>query len=113
MTAGTWAAVAMAGAAGALLRHEVTARAGRPLLVLHACNVAGAFALALLVGIGPPDRLGVALTAGGLGALTSFSTWVVGARQGDALRELGPPLVVVVVAAILGTLLGRAVAGGP
>ena len=113
MTATTWVLVAAAGAAGALLRHEVTFRAGDALRALHACNVLGAFGLGLLVGLGPTGPVAIAFGAGGLGAFTSFSTWVLGARRGAPGRDLVAPLVAAVAAAVLGTLLGRVVGGTP
>ena len=111
MTASTWAMVAVAGAAGALLRHEVTFRAGDALRALHVCNVLGALALGAVVGVGASGPLVVAVGAGGLGAFTSFSTWVLGARRGDPLRDVALPLLLAVAAAVLGTQLGRLVGG--
>lgn len=109
----TWLVVAISGAAGALLRHEVTARAGRPLLALHVCNGLGALALGLVVGLGASGRVATALAAGGLGAFTSFSTWMVGARQRGGVGHVVAPLVVAVAAAALGTVLGRWLGGTP
>lgn len=109
----TWVLVAFGGAAGALLRHEVTVRAGRPLLALHVCNALGALALGLVVGVGASGRVAVALAAGGLGAFTSFSTWVVGARQRGGAGHVVAPLVLAVAAAALGTVLGHWLGGTP
>lgn len=111
MTAGTWALVAVFGAAGALLRHEVTTRADDALVALHATNVAGSFALGLVVGVHPSSPVVWAFATGGLGALTSFSTWVVSARERPRpATHLLVPLALAVAAAVLGTLLGRALA---
>lgn len=107
MTQWTWAVVAVAGAGGALLRHEVTARAGHPLLALHVCNVLGALALGFVVGAGATGRVPEGLAAGGLGAFTSFSTWIVGARQRGGPWHVVVPLVLAVAAAVIGTLLGE------
>lgn len=112
MTAVAWALVAAAGATGALLRHEVTARAGNALRALHACNVLGALALGLLVGLGVTGAPAVVLGGGALGAFTSFSTWVLGARHGHPVRDVAVPLALAVIAAVLGTLLGRLAGGG-
>lgn len=111
MTAGTWAMVAVFGAAGALLRHEVTTRADDALVALHATNVVGAFALGLVVGAQPQSPAVWAFGLGGLGALTSFSTWMVGVRerQRPAIHLLAP-LALAVAAAVAGTLLGRSLA---
>ena len=108
----TWALVAAAGATGALLRHEVTFRAGNALRALHACNISGSLALGVVVGLGTVGPVAVAFGAGGLGAFTSFSTWVLGARRrGRPLTDLVAPLVLAVAAAVLGTLLGRLLGG--
>lgn len=112
MTPTTWVLVAAAGATGALLRHEVTFRSGRPLRALHACNVLGALALGVLVGLGAAGPVAVAVGAGGLGAFTSFSTWVLGARRADPVTDLVVPLVLAVAAAALGTVLGQLLGGG-
>lgn len=111
MTAGAWAMVAVFGAAGALLRHEVTARAEDALVALHATNVIGSFALGLVVGAQPQSPAVWAFGIGGLGALTSFSTWIVGVRGREhAATHLLVPLALAVAAAVVGTLLGRALA---
>lgn len=111
MTPTTWVLIAAAGATGALLRHEVTFRSGTPLRALHACNVLGALALGVLVGTGVTGPVVVAVGAGGLGAFTSFSTWVLGARRADPLADLAVPLVLAVAAAALGTLVGQLLGG--
>ena len=116
--------VAVAGAAGALLRHELTT--GRTLRALHAVNVAGAAALGLVLGAAV-DGTPLLVAVAGLGGLTSFSTWVAGVRArelevaattgradpaGVAAGHLLVPAVLAVAAAALGALLGAAVAAG-
>lgn len=76
MTAAVAVTIAAAGAAGAVLRHELTG--DRPLFALHVVNVTGSLLLGLAIGVGL-DGLAHAAAIGGLGALTSFSTWMVGA----------------------------------
>jgi fluoride exporter len=78
--------VPVAGALGALLRNEVTARAvqrwvaGRA-LGTAAVNLAGTAVLALLAALGHAgrvsDELVVVVGVGFAGSLTTFSTWVV------------------------------------
>ncbi len=109
----TWVLVAAGGAVGALLRHEVTARSGRPLLALHVCNALGALALGLVVGLGATGPVVIGATTGGLGAFTSFSTWMVGARQRGGAGHVAAPLVLAVAAAVLGTVLGHWLGGTP
>lgn len=111
MTPTGWLVVAVAGAAGALVRHEVTARAGAPLRALHACNVLGSAALGLVLGLGLQGPVVVGLAAGGLGSLTSFSTWMVGARQRGGARDVVVPLALAVGAAVLGVLVGELLGG--
>ncbi len=62
----------VAAAAGAVLRWQVSARLPRPLGTL-AVNLVGAFALGLLVGLDEP--VVTVFGVGGLGALTTFSTF--------------------------------------
>lgn len=112
MTPVTWVLVAAAGATGALLRHEVTFRSGTPLRALHACNVLGALALGLVLGAGLTGSVVVVVGAGGLGAFTSFSTWILGARRADPVADLLVPLVLAVAAAAVGTVVGQLLGGG-
>lgn len=112
MSPGAVAVVGLAGAAGALLRHELTG--GRPLRALHLVNVAGAFLLGLVVG-GGAGELASHAAVGGLGGLTSFSTWMVGARvtartttapRAALLLHVVTPAALAVVAAWLGIRIG-------
>jgi CrcB protein len=112
VTGGAWLLVALAGAAGAVLRHEVTDRARDGLVALHVCNAVGAFTLGVVLASGPGSVAAPALAAGGLGGFTSFSTWVVAARGRSAGLHLLAPLVLAVAAAVLGLLLGAAAGGG-
>lgn len=114
--------VALAGAGGAVLRHELTA--GRPLLALHAVNVVGSLVLGIALGaaVGGVAALGA---AAGLGGLTSFSSWVAGVRDverdDDPGVRRGPlvvtvghllaPAVLAVTAAALGAAIGSAWVG--
>ena len=100
--------VAAAGAAGALLRHELTVRAD-PVRTTAVVNVAGSAALgAATVALTP----GALLVAGGgfLGALTTFSTWMVQADDHPhRWRVVGVPLLLGVVAAALGRVAAAGV----
>lgn len=78
MTTTTVVAATVAGAAGALVRHELTR--GRHLRALHAVNVVGSLLLGVAVGFEPSAGI-AAVVVGGLGGLTSFSTWMVGAHE--------------------------------
>jgi len=108
-----WAVIAGAGAAGAVLRHELTTRADDGLTALHLINVAGAGLLGLLLAAAPGATVAGAGAAGVLGAFTSFSTWVVQARGRPPVRDLALPMAAAIVAAMLGTLAGRALGGTP
>ena len=105
-------AIAVAGGAGACLRWLVTAwldgrrRRGTGTGVV---NLAGAFALGLLVALTDAGRIdpfwGLVLGTGFLGALTTFSTWMVEileeARHGAGsvwLRILPPTLAGIALA---------------
>ena len=111
MTLTTWLLVATFGAAGALLRHEVTTRATDSLVALHGLNVVGSLALGVLLGLRPLGPLGFALAAGGLGSVTSFSTWAVGVLDRDEpTPHLLVPAALALGAALVGVLAGRALA---
>ena len=95
----------LAASAGSLLRWQAGRRLPRPLAML-AVNVAGAFALGLLTGVGDPALTVVG--AGGLGALTTFST------VADDIRSLWTTRAATAVAYVAATLvlgLGAAAAG--
>jgi fluoride ion exporter CrcB/FEX len=104
--------VAAAGAAGAVLRHELTSR-GRAVRATAVVNVVGAGLLGALAVALPP---GAALVVGGglLGSTTTFSAWMVHAEAApDGWRVVLLPLVAGVLAAIAGRLLATAAGFGP
>lgn len=96
--------VALAGAAGALLREAVT-RGDHPAAATAALNVVGAAALGAATVLLHGDAL---LVVGGglLGAATTFSTWMVQAeRSAHTVRLLLVPALLGVAAAAAGRLL--------
>ena len=110
----------LAGAVGAVLRHELTTR--QPLRALHVVNVVGSVLLGVVAGSTLWDRsLPLAVAVGGFGGLTSFSSWMVGAR--DAVRGRGHeawrlaghvllPAGLAVVGCLAGIAVGRMLTGG-
>lgn len=90
MSLGTWAAVALLGGCGAVLRHL----AGRGVWGIAAVNVAGAFALGV-AGTEHP-----AVSVGLLGAMTTFSTWMLQADEEDR----GPAGALIAGSLVLGLL---------
>ena len=95
----------LAAGAGALLRWQAGRRLPRPLATL-AVNVVGAFALGLLSGAADP--VATVLGAGGLGALTTFSTLA------DDIRNLWAASTAKAAAYVATTLIlgiGAAAAG--
>ena len=120
MTAGVFAAVVLAGAAGAVARAAVSGavqrrwrRSGAGTLVV---NLSGAFALGLWVGLpGVAADWVEVVGTGFLGAFTTFSTWMAeaaagwraGRRAAVAVR-LAAALVLGIGAALLGGVVGRA-----
>lgn len=125
MSAAELLGVALAGALGALCRHGLQrafpAGEGTPWVTVG-INLSGGFALGLLTGfalasgrVPPPLRL--ALSAGFLGAYTTWSTFTVEAlalvERGalvQALLYVGAHLLLGFGAAALGLALGRALA---
>jgi fluoride ion exporter CrcB/FEX len=106
--------VAAAGGVGALVRHELTS--GRHLLALHVVNVAGSLALGFVLGLGGAGPMALLAASSGLGGMTSFSTWMVGARaEARRARAPGPVLLLHVLApmllAVLAAGVGVALAG--
>ncbi len=111
--------IALAGAAGALCRlgaNNLLGERSLPISTL-AVNVAGSFALGVLLAWGttqlPPDALS-ALAVGFLGAFTTFSTFTFEAvelhsvgRTAAAAGYLAVSLVVGVMAAASGRALGQ------
>ncbi|MCH8509990.1 MAG: fluoride efflux transporter CrcB [Phycisphaerales bacterium] len=114
--------VALAGGAGAAARYTLDYAVTRRLrtalpLGTWAVNIAGSFALGLLVGLlsgsgGEPAVL-IVIGGGFLGAFTTFSTWMYesvrlaesGARRAAAVNLLGP-LIAGLIAAAAGLWLG-------
>jgi CrcB protein len=112
----TVVAFAVAAAAGALVRAEAGRRWNRHeglAVGTLAVNVAGSFLLGLLAGVAPPVL--TVLGVGGLGSLTTFSSF---ARDAAALGEQRRPglaaayVTASVVLAIAAAALGRHLAGG-
>lgn len=108
----TWVLAVAAGAAGALLRAEISASVqestGAARLGTTLVNVVGAFLLGLLVAANPPGDDGAVrvLGTGFLGGFTTFSTWMVqSVGEPDWLRSAVIPLVSGVVAATAGVLV--------
>ena len=120
-----WILVALGGAAGALSRYAIDRAIvnalGPTVLGIFIINVTGSFLLGLFLSLsagrtGWPDELRVLLAVGFLGAYTTFSTLTVASVQlvqsGEitrgALNILGS-IVVGLIAAFLGILVGRAI----
>lgn len=117
----SWLTIAVLGGVGALLRVVVglvvarRAGAGFPVGTL-AANLSGAFALGVLVGIGPGGTVMRTIGTGLLGAYTTFSTWMVetdrlvrlGRRDRAFLNVVGS-LVAGLALAWLGRSIGRSV----
>jgi CrcB protein len=123
----TWLAVLVGGFLGAVGRQEVfgavqrRARLAFPVGILLV-NLSGAFLLGFLTGataaLGWPHWLMVGVQAGLLGAYTTYSTWAVDSwallvarRPRAVLLNLGGSLVLGVLLAWLGAVLGGALPG--
>lgn len=116
----SWLGLALLGGVGALLRFRldeaVQQRFGDELpLGTLAVNVAGAFALGLLTGLGAAGGTLLVLGAGLLGSFTTFSTWMLEterlAEEGEgrlALVNLAVSLAAGLAAAAAGWALGGA-----
>ncbi len=102
----TWLGVGLAGGLGAVLRVVLTGAAGGPVLGTAAVNVVGAALLGLLVGAGADGDLLFVLGVGGLGAFTTFSTWVAEAHERRSVLVLLAPLAAGLGAAALGRWVG-------
>lgn len=118
MSAVGWAGLGVLGAGGAVARVVVAEAlavrlAGGVVGAIAAINVAGAFALGLLDGLGVAGDLRLVLGTGTLGAFTTFSTWMLDARITRGARGramvLGGVLAAGVLAAWAGNVLGDAV----
>lgn len=103
--------VGLAGAAGAVLRHELTR--GDRVRATATLNITGAGLLGLCtVAVAP----GVLLVVGGglLGSATTFSTWMVQADDATSpWRVVAWPLVLGVASAAAGRLLGTGLGLAP
>lgn len=112
--------LAVAGGAGAVCRWGVATgvraawaddRAGA--LATALVNLAGAFALGLLVGSSPTHRTLLIVGTGLLGGFTTFSTWMLEAvvlrrvSRAASLIDLVVPLALGLAAAAVGLAVGR------
>jgi fluoride exporter len=98
--------VALAGAVGSVLRHEVLVLAGRPgsrgrARGVAAVNLAGAALLAAVVAAPVPPGWEVVVGVGFCGSLTTFSTWMV---EAVLTREAGRDVRVVAAVDLVGQL---------
>lgn len=111
--------IALAGGAGACLRWLLTARLdgrSRRGTGTGVVNLAGAFALGLLVALTDAGRIdsfwGLVLGTGFLGSLTTFSTWMVETveesrhGEGSVWWRTVPPVLMGVGLVMVGTHLG-------
>ena len=110
--------IAVAGAAGVLARYGV-GQLTPSMWATFGVNVAGSFALGLLVHVARdwPSESRDALGVGFLGGFTTFSTFTVqavletdGGRAGIAALYVGASVAVGLAAATAGYLAGRAIA---
>lgn len=101
-----WVGVGLAGGCGAVLRVLLTGAVGGPVRGTAVVNVAGAALLGLLVGAGAEGTFLFVLGVGGLGAFTTFSTWMAEAHERRSPLILAVPLVAGLGAAALGRLVG-------
>ena len=85
----TLLAVGCGGAAGAVSRYAVTLALDRRGLDVLAVNVAGSFALGVVLGAGLEGPAGLALGVGFCGAFTTFSSFAV---ETVRLAEDGEPI---------------------
>lgn len=111
------AAVAAAGAIGALVRAETAAaltRRGAPRSGTTLVNVVGAVGLGLVIGADPGTDAVRVLGLGFFGGLTTFSTWMVDVVAPDARvrwRSVGPHILGVLLAGVGGALVAQVVTG--
>lgn len=115
----TWALIAVAGGAGAVLRYLVTAAVGRlaPRWAVAVVNVTGTLALGVAIGVSAPDQPPGVFHIGLLGGYTTFSTWMVDTAAvartqswSTAAVDIAAPLLAGVVAVVAGLAAGRALA---
>jgi CrcB protein len=119
MTILAWAAVAITGGVGSILRFlvdgRVSARAGRTFphgtLVV---NLSGAFVLGLLTGLALAPQAALIAGTGLVGAYTTFSTWMFESQRLSEERQLSGALAnltVSLVAGLIAAAVGRALGG--
>jgi CrcB protein len=119
MSAAIWVGMAALGAVGAVARVVVTGgvarRAGGALyLGTVAVNLAGAFALGLLVGLRPDDDVMRLVGTALLGSFTTFSAWMLevqrlleDGRRRELLALLAGSLVLGLIALAVGRAAGH------
>ena len=118
MSVGVWVLVVLIGGAGSVLRFYVdgivTAAIGRdfPFGTL-AVNLSGAVILGLLTGLAVTGDTALLAGTAAVGSYTTFSTWILesqrlteGRQHGKAVANIVVSLVLGVVAAELGRLIG-------
>ena len=119
MTALAWVAVAALGGAMAIVRFlvdsEVAARSGGAFPVgTLAVNLSGAVVLGVLAGAALSGTAYTIVVGGGLGAYTTFSTWMLESHRagedGDA-RVLWANIAVSLVAGLAAVALGHWIGG--
>jgi len=118
----TWIGVAVCGALGAFARFRVdgavTSRTDTVFPIgTFVVNLTGAFALGVLLGLGPPHRAALLLGTGFLGGYTTFSTWMVeserlgeGGNVAFLLMNLGASMIIGLGVAAGGWYVGQALA---
>ncbi len=120
-----WALVALGGALGAMSRYavdrSVSAVVGPTVLGTFAANISGSFLLGLVLAaasgrLGLSEEARIFMAVGFLGSYTTFSTLTVAsvllAGDGDWMRattNIVGSVLVGVVAALAGIVLGRAI----
>ena len=115
---GIWFWVALAGAAGAVLRfavdgHVLARSGGRLPWGTALVNLSGAFVLGIIAGAAPGHAFTLIVGTGFLGAYTTFSTWMLeslllgeSGRINAAVVNVAGQLVVGLAVAALGFGLG-------
>ena len=106
--------IAAAGAAGVLTRYGLTQAVGASPWTIAAINVAGSFALGVLVGAGAGADTRAVAGLGFLGGFTTFSTFALDVvtdlqhgRPGRALAYVAVSVLLGILAAAAGWALAR------
>lgn len=99
--------LALTGAAGSLVRHEVLARTSDPGTLDRAravaiVNLVGALLVAVVLAAPLPAAVQVVLALGFCGSLTTFSTWMV---EAVLARESGRSVAVIAAVDLVAQLL--------